>query len=146
MASTALSGFHFVHRIPVVFRDIDALGHVNNAVYLTYMETARLAFWAQVAGQKHLGDLGVILARAEVDFRSPAYYGDVLDVGVRAAALRRSSIAMEFRIATVAEDRLVTEARKILVCYDYTNRRSMPIPDRLRQLLRDHDPAMTEEV
>lgn len=91
----SLDGFRFVHRVPVIFRDVDALGHVNNAVYLTYLETARLAYWSAVTGMNRLEQLGVILARVELDFRAPTYFGDVLDIGVRTTSVRRSSITRE---------------------------------------------------
>ena len=146
-----LDGYRFVHEITVIFRDLDSLGHVNNAVYLTYLETARLAYWAEVVGMRRLEELGVILARAEVDFRSPAFFGETLRVGVRATSLKRSSFAMHFRIVASgpdgsAEPRVVAEARKVLVSYDYSVRRPAPIPESLRAALRRRDPDLTEEI
>ena len=59
----------FVHRETVRFRDVDSVGHVNNAVYLTYMEEARIAFLSQASEEDALG---MVVARIEIDFRSPA--------------------------------------------------------------------------
>jgi YbgC/YbaW family acyl-CoA thioester hydrolase len=86
-----LSGFRFRHAVEVRFRDLDALGHVNNAVYLTYLESARMAWWMHVKGRTDLAGLDMILARAEIDYRSPAVFGERLAVGVRCASLKRSS-------------------------------------------------------
>ncbi|MDP7295778.1 MAG: thioesterase family protein, partial [Vicinamibacterales bacterium] len=82
----------FHYSITVRFRDCDELGHVNNAVYFTYLEEARWAFFQhlqerlQAHGWSQGVDVptqpGTILARAECDYRSEARYGDVLDVGV----------------------------------------------------------------
>jgi acyl-CoA thioester hydrolase len=150
-----LDGFRFVHEIKVIFRDLDSLGHVNNAVYLTYLETARLAYWAEVVGMRRIEELGVILARAEVDFRSPAVFGETLLVGVRATSLKRSSFAMHFRIVSSAsasgpdgnaEPRVVAEAKKVLVSYDYSERRPAPISEALRAALRRRDPDLSEEI
>ena len=83
--------FRFTHAVEVRFRDLDALGHVNNAVYLTYFESARMAWWMHLTHRTDLRRMDMILARAEVDFRSPAAYAEVLDVGVRCASIGRSS-------------------------------------------------------
>lgn len=141
-----LSGFRFRHEIEVRFRDLDALGHVNNAVFLTYLESARLAYWLQVTGRRDLANMDVILARAEVDFRSPVSYGERLAVGVRCASVRRSSLVLEQAIAAAAGERLVAEARKVLVHYDYAAGRPVPIPETLRQRLLAQDPELRIEV
>ena len=69
--------FRFTHAVEVRFRDLDALGHVNNAVYLTYFESARMAWWMHLTHSTDLRRMDMILARAEVDFRSPAAYAEV---------------------------------------------------------------------
>ena len=79
----------FSHPIEVRFRDCDPMGHVNNAVYLTYLEQARFAHWRALWGftleALPAGAPGVILARAEVDYRKPARYGDMLEVRIEPA-------------------------------------------------------------
>jgi len=140
-----LDGFRFTFPVEVRFRDLDTLAHVNNAVYLTYLESARLAFWHHVTQSRGLDDLSIILARAEIDYRSPVEYGEALVIGVRVASLRRSSFTMEFRIEERATGRLVAEAKKVLVHYDYVAKKSTPIPDALRQRLLAQDPGASSE-
>jgi acyl-CoA thioester hydrolase len=135
-----LTGFRFTHPLNVRFRDLDALGHVNNAVYLTYLESARIAYWMHVTGSSDLSGLAMILARVELDYRSPGSFGEELVAGARCASLGRSSFTMEFRIEEQGSGRLVLEARKVLVHYDYAARRSTPIPDALRARLLAQDP------
>jgi acyl-CoA thioester hydrolase len=139
-----LSGFRFAHPVELRFRDMDALGHVNNVVFLTYMESARMAWWMKVTGRDDLADLRMILARTEVDYRSPATFGDRLVVGVRCASLRRASFVLEFRIEELRTGRLVAEARKVLVHYDYAARRSTPVPAELRRQILAQDPEARE--
>jgi acyl-CoA thioester hydrolase len=79
----------------VRFRDLDALGHVNNAVYLTYFESARIAYWLHTTKRTGLGALDMILARAEIDFRSPLAYGESVEISVGATSLGRSSFVLE---------------------------------------------------
>ena len=82
----------------------------------------------------------MILARAELDYRSPARLGEELLVGARCARLGRSSFTMEFRIEAHPPGRLVAEARKVLVHYDFAAGRSSPLPDGLRSRLLAQDP------
>jgi acyl-CoA thioester hydrolase len=144
----------FSHRIEVRFRDCDPMGHVNNAVYLTYLEQARLAQWRALWGFGRVPDApagpaeappvssgidagnvpGVILARAEVDYRVPARYGDVLEVRIGLAAVGRTSFTYEYEIVDV-QTRIVATARSVQVMYDYTAGRPVPIPDSIRRLL-----------
>lgn len=146
LSEPGLDGFRFAFPVEVRFRDLDALGHVNNAVYLTYLESARIAYWLELQGRSSLEGIEMILARAEIDYRSPAYYRERLLVGVRVAALRRSSFTMEFRIAALPDGRLVADGRKVLVHYDYASRRSSPIPEELRRRLRDANPEAREDA
>jgi acyl-CoA thioester hydrolase len=119
--------FRFTHTVEVRFRDLDALGHVNNAVRLS-----------------DLRQMDVILARAEVDFRSPAAYPEVLDVGVRCASIGRSSFVVEQAIHERRARRLVAEARKVLVHFDYAAGRSTPLPDERRRQLLEQDPEAVD--
>ena len=124
----------------VRLRDLDGLGHVNNVVYLTYMECARLAWWAHVTGRGDLEGLDMILARSEVDYRAPATYGDRLVVGVRCASVGRTSFVLEFAIEDARDGRRYAEARKVLVRYDYAAARPKPIDAALRERILEQDP------
>jgi acyl-CoA thioester hydrolase len=125
----------FSHRLDVRFRDCDPLGHANNAVYLTYLEQARFAHWRSLEGFTGGRDIpGVILARAEIDFRRPARYGDVLEVRIGIAAVGRTSFTYEYEISDAAGN-LVATAKTVLVMFDYAANRPMPIPDDIRAQL-----------
>ena len=124
----------FTHRIEVRFRDCDPLGHVNNAVYLTYLEQARLVQWRSLWKFEPLPDIpGIILARAEIDYKRSARYGDFLDVRIGLAALGRTSFTYEYEIVDTS-GQLVATARTVQVFYDYRAARPTPIPDELRRL------------
>ena len=86
----------------------------------------------------------MILARVEIDYRSPASFGETLDVGLRCASIGRSSFAVHAAIAERASGRLVAEARKVLVHYDYAAGRSTPLPEELRRRLLVQDPEASE--
>jgi len=130
--------------IEVRFRDLDAIGHVNNAVYLTYLEQARLAYWAELTGRVDLRSIDIILARVEIDYRSPVSLGESLDVAVRCVSLRRSSCTLALILTERKSGRLVAEAQNVVVYYDYAAGRSLPIPETLRQRIRELDPEVAE--
>ena len=141
-----MDGYRFTYPLQVRFRDLDALGHVNNAVYLTYFEAARMAYWMHVNGRTDLSGMNMILARAEVDYRAPVGYGDELEVGVRCVSVKRSSFVLEQALVERRNGRLVAQARKVLVHYDYAAGRSIPLTEDQRQLLMKQDPELRIEV
>lgn len=128
----------FVHQLEVRFRDCDPMGHANNAVYLTYLEQARFAHWRALWKYRQEGwdrrVPGVILARAEVDYRGQAREGDVLDIHLTVARLGRTSFHYEYRI-TDQKGTLILEARTVQVMYDYSQGKPVVIPDDIRAML-----------
>jgi acyl-CoA thioester hydrolase len=134
----------YVHRLEVRFRDCDPMGHVNNAVYLTYLEQARFAHWREVWGFNFEGlpdgTPGVILARAEIDYRIPARYGDVLEVRIGLDRIGRTSFTYAYEIAD-QQGRIVANATSVQVMYDYTAGKPVPISDELKTGLSRPPPA-----
>ena len=114
-----LAEFRMTAPLPVRFRDTDAMGHVNNAVYLTYLEQARVEYLKRVLGLIQPKDFGIILARVEIDYRSPAGIDDDLVIGARVTRLGGASFDMQYRIAEKKSGRLVAEAKTVQVAFDY---------------------------
>ena len=121
-----MDGFPFVYRDTVRFRDLDGMGHVNNAVFLTYMESARIAF---------LSSLG-----AEVDFRSPVAFGEDVEVGVRTLRVGTKSFELEYEVR--AGGRIAAEGKSVLVGYDYERGASVEIPAEWREWLAPDEVAV----
>ena len=128
--------FHFRRPIEVRFADTDAMGHVNNASYLTYCEIARAAYYEAVTGQPlplgaHGASEGMILAEATIAFRSPAYYGETLTIESRVSRLGHTSFTQEFRLTApqsrYGAARLVATSTSIQVMYDYAHERPIPV-------------------
>ena len=133
-----MEGYRYVRSQEVVFRDLDGLGVVNNAAYLTYIETARLGYMVEVLGIRSLGDVGVIVAKVDVDFRSPAAFLETLDVGARISRIGTKSLDMEHEIRG-GDGRLVAEAATVLVAFDYAERSPIPIPDEWRERIESFE-------
>lgn len=130
----------FRHRFveQVRFGDTDAMGHTNNSRFLTFLESARIAYWEAATGEPvglptHGAEESMILAEIKVTFRSPAVFGEVLTVESRTGRIGRSSFTLEHRITAAASERgaarLVVTAEGIQVLYDYATARPRVIPD-----------------
>ena len=122
-----MSSHPWVHRDRVRFRDCDAMGHVNNAVYSTYLEEARIGV---------LGDLfDFILARVEIDFRSELRMGEEVEVRTRCSRIGTKSFDLQHEVAA-SGGRVVAEATSVLVSYDYKLGASVVVPEALRERLQ----------
>lgn len=122
--------------IKVPWRDVDAAGHVNNAVYFSYMETARAEAFLRARGAgRRWQDVDMILARAEADFRSAATFGDTLVVRTWPTRVGASSFALAYEMRDKATGRLVLEGASVQVMFDYAKQEKKPVPPELRRAL-----------
>jgi len=123
-----MEGFPVKVPVQVRFRDLDALGHVNNAVYLTYFEVARAAYFSRL--ERDWVERGhFILARAEVDFLRPIHLEDPVEVGVRVVRIGRSSFDMEYRVEVRGEE--AARGRTVQVWLE--GGRPAPLPEAIRE-------------
>ena len=128
-----MEGFRHVLPIDVRFRDLDAFGHVNNAVILSYFETARMRYLIDLdlrLPQGGWNDLAFILAHIDCDFRKPIFFGQAVEIGSRITEIKRSSLRLEHRVE--ADGELAAEGYDILVHYNYADNHSMPISPETR--------------
>ncbi len=128
-----MTDFPFVHRERVRYRDADAFGHVNNAVYLTYLEQARNALLASLGLVRSLEDIAMILARVEIDYRAQLDVDEEVDTAVRCTRIGTKSFELEYELR--AGDRVVAQAKTVLVAFDYERDESVPLSDEWRAAL-----------
>ena len=121
--------------LQVRFSDTDAMGHVNNAVYLTFIEAARIGWWMATTGEPLERDAGraegLILAEIDVAFRSPVFFGETVVVETRPGRLGRTSLGLEHRLTASRPGgpvRLVATCRSVIVRYDYEAETPVPWP------------------
>lgn len=123
-------------RVEIRWRDMDAFGHVNNAVFLTYLEEARdewLARLSRAAGET----IEYLLARLEIDYRRELTQSDSeVIVRCRLDSLGKSSIETREEISTT-DGIIVAEARAILVVRDPKSGGSRPLSEAERRVLQD---------
>jgi acyl-CoA thioester hydrolase len=132
----------FRHRttLQVRFRDIDAFGHVNNAVFFSYLELARIRYLLEILQpDEPIQRLPLILARVELDFRSPIAFGEDVEVETRVDHVGRTSFRMEHRMTAGPDGRLAGDVQTVLVTYDYETSRPIPVPDDWRARFAAHE-------
>lgn len=137
--------FRFSTELNVRWRDLDALGHVNNAVYFNYLEQARLGYMEALGfTRRSPSDVNMIIAEASCRYKSPLMLGERVIIRARVSQMRRSSFTFEYRIE--GEDgRLVAMAQTVQVCYDYQAQHSIPIPDALRAAIVAYEPGLQQD-
>ena len=126
-----MEGFPFTVPVPVRFRDIDAMGHVNNAVLVTYIELGRQAFFEALFGMRRLDQIDYIVARVEVDYLSPIHLESAVELGIRVSAVGNSSFTLEYLVT--ADGAPAARARSVQVFYDYAAGTKKPVPASFRQ-------------
>src|SRR5258705_6837729 len=99
--------FTVAHELRPRFRDTDAMGHVNNAVYVTYLEIARQIYWEHAYQQSDYRRVPFILAHVTIDFRSEALVSDVLEIGIRCEWIGEKSFSFVYRIWEKQSERIV---------------------------------------
>ena len=124
--------------LEVAFRDIDAMGFVNNAVFFAYFETVRIKYLGEVMRSGLLGtellDLPLILVDASCTYKSPALLTEVLHIGTGVSRFGTKSFDMLYRVQ--GEDgRLVAYGKTVQVMYDYITRSAFSIPDGVQQFV-----------
>lgn len=131
----------FRHRIEleVRFRDIDALRHVNNGVFFSYLEQARARYLIDVLDLDMVKGLPMILASVRLDYRSPIQYGEHVVIDTRVDWVGTSSISMSHRMTAGDPQRFAAESVTILVAYDYVSAKPQPVPDDWRTRLAAHE-------
>ncbi len=135
----------FRHRtsIEVRFRDVDAFGHVNNAVFLSYVEQARILYLREVLDTtvtlRSVEELPMILGRLEIDFRAPIFFGETVEVETHVDWIGRSSFAMSHRLTAGADAHRAADVTTVLVAYDYERNEPMAVPDAWRARMTERE-------
>ncbi len=133
-------------KVPIQVRwcDLDALGHVNNAVYVTYFELARLGYARALLGEdaeidprtQLAADFQYIMAEVTCHYRSPATLKDRLVVAVWVSKVGRKSFVFEYQITDEVTGRLVAEGCSTQVWYDYAAEESRVVPAQIAEQMR----------
>jgi len=120
------------------FGDTDAMGHVNNAKIVTYLETGRMRFFADVLGSERVEDIRFILAEVSCRYRIPILLHDRARVRMHITDVTRSTFRFRYEIGDPRDGRVFVEAESVQVMYDYATGRPRPVDDDFLRRVRDY--------
>jgi acyl-CoA thioester hydrolase len=126
----------FSTNIEVRFRDLDAIGHVNNAVFFTYFEEGRKHFSKKVFDVSDVSDFNFIMAHIQCDFIKPIQFNDHVILQMWVKNIGTKSFSFEYRLVDLSDESMVyATGKSIQVCYDYQKNRSIEVPAKMRERL-----------
>jgi acyl-CoA thioester hydrolase len=126
----------YVVQHQVIFRDVDAFGHVNNAVFFTYFEWARTLLWFEIAGFGGANDIGFIVAHAECDFRTPILL-EGIEIWIRVGDVRNTSFDTHYEIRKNHGGEIAAVGKVTVVLFDWDTRSKRAIDEELRRKLTE---------
>ncbi|HOE70046.1 MAG TPA: thioesterase family protein [Brevefilum sp.] len=127
--------YTYYHPINVRFADLDPQAHVNNTIYLTYLESARLGYYQQAGiwSPNRAMHTGMFVAHIDIDYLAPIFFGQALRVGLRMTRLGNKSFTLTFQIETTPEHNPLARGTCVMVTYDPQTGKSIPLPDDWRE-------------
>ena len=126
----------FSTEIEVRFRDLDAIGHVNNAVFFTYFEEGRKHFSKNVFEVSDVSEFNFIMAHIQCDFIKPIQFNDRVILQMWVKDIGTKSFSFEYRLVDFSDEAMVyATGKSIQVCYDYQKNRSIEVPAKMRERL-----------
>ncbi|HEY3311529.1 MAG TPA: thioesterase family protein [Anaerolineales bacterium] len=146
-----MSEFHFYYPVEVRYGDLDPQGHVNNANFLTYFEQARVQYLINLGLLDRDGAFvnpGLIIAEARVTYLKPVLFGMDVRIGTGITRLGNKSMTMDYLMVDNATGAELARGSIVIVTYDYTTARTVPVPHNWRKLVRAFEqlPDELEEV
>lgn len=146
--SEILTPKNFSHKyvVTVRFHEVDMLGVCNNAVYINFFETARLEY-IKAAGlmpEKGIFSDGKIffMVRNEINYRSHAYYDDVLEVYSRISYIKNSSFGYDHLIIKQKSGEVIVDGKGVVVFVDPKTRKSTSLPDHFIEKVKIFEPLV----
>ena len=138
--SENLADYKYRTSVPIRFSDMDAFGHVNNAVYLTYFEIARSNYWREIV-QWNWDETGIILGRSEINYLKPITRHDQIACYVRTTRIGNSSFDVMHVLVklTTNGEEICTTGKTVCISYDYGANKSVRIPVNERARMIEYD-------
>ncbi len=122
--------------VEVRFNDLDGLGHVNNAIFLTYLEHCRMRFFTEEAGSRSERDFPFILAHAALDYKSPVKMGASPLVKMWTSRIGGKSWDFDYEIKDAKTGVVYATGKTVQVAYDYQLEKSDVLEGELKALIK----------
>jgi acyl-CoA thioester hydrolase len=134
-----LTGFPVVIAIPVQWGEMDAYGHVNNAVFFRYFESARMAYLDRCGFvESYTRDkVGAILHSTQCRYWRPVFHPDTVLIGARTDEVLADRLRMTYRVVSTAQNEVAAEGAGLIVSFDYEAHRKTALPEQVRAAIEE---------
>lgn len=124
----------------LIWRDMDAFQHVNNAVFFRYFEDVRMFAFEQLGVNAYMSEhqVGPILAHTEANFKAPLLFPDRITISTCISDIHKKKFTMHYRVYSEKLNQIVCEGTGLIVYFDYQAQRSAAIPEVIRKNILQH--------
>ena len=129
--------FRCITSIQTRYSDFDMLGHLNNAVYVTYYETARIDYFKTIGWE--LEQITNVVARSTINFIKPVRPGDELKVKTRISSIGNTSFTMDYILISEKTEEILNKATTVQVCVDRSDQRPISVPEDIREKINSFE-------
>lgn len=130
-----LAEYPVIYEQKVAWGDMDAFGHVNNAVYYRYIESARICYFEELNIFQQ--DVYTVVASSQCQYLRPLFYPDQLKIGARVEEMRSSAIRMSYILWSGQQQNIAARGEAVIVCVDKLNLQKIPMPENIRQNIKE---------
>ncbi len=136
-----MKNFNFYYPIQVRYGDLDPQWHVNNSRFLTFIESARLAYIQKLGlwDGKSFMELGLIVADVHLTYLEPVQLGQNIRVGVKATRIGNKSLDFEYQIEDADSGKVLFTAKTIMVAYSYHTLSTIRVSDEWRKAIAEFE-------
>lgn len=126
--------FKYKTSLETRFADFDMMGHVNNAIYFTYMEMGRTKYWSH-AIKWDWQKTGVVIGNASIDYITPIFINDKIHIYVKTSRIGTKSFDLEYLIVKEqnGSEMICSRGKTVCVAYDYNSKLPTPIPEKEKE-------------
>jgi acyl-CoA thioester hydrolase len=130
----------FTIPIDIRFKDLDSLGHVNHAVFITYFEEGRKAFFQKFFDVRDASELNFIMAHVRCDYLKPIQLSHRrVTLQMQVSKMGNKSFDLEYRLIDPTDpDAIFATGASVQVCFDYQDNKSVRMSDKMRAILLEY--------
>lgn len=126
------------------WNDLDAFGHVNNAVYFTYFEDGRQAFFIEVLGMRDIKQFQFIMAHQSCDYFKPIRLASLVDINLWVGEIGEKRFTLKYELVDQQDnDVIYASGETLIVTYDYQKQQTIKIPDDILEKMKDYHGQQT---
>jgi acyl-CoA thioesterase FadM len=124
--------------IPVRITDINYGNHVGNDSFISILHEARVLWLKQHEfSELNVAGVGLIMGGLAIEFKNESFYGDILEINISSGEITSIGFELFYRLTTERNGKsiIISNAKTDMICFDYENKKVVPIPEALKQLL-----------